>query len=84
MKLYNKNTVCVKCGEAAASTRWCRNKLHSPDDALCRVLHAYGDVKHISIKNQHMERVCKNCGFGWLERPMDAGAPLEQLAAQAE
>ena len=50
MEDYNKESSCIKCQEAGAST------------------------KYVVFKGlEFFERVCKNCGFLWREKPTGKG-----------
>jgi len=35
------------------------------------------------VLDEHLERRCGRCKYGWCEKPIDAAPPLVQLAAQA-
>ena len=66
MKPYDPNAVCPKCDCSDIGTVFC----------VATYLNDYGDVHpHRGINDSspgHLDRLCKNCRYKWVEEPMDA------------
>ena len=61
MKKYNRNAMCVKCGQRDASTKYIRR--YSMSTALIPPEDSFTDAA--------LQRVCGRCGYKWNELPLD-------------
>ena len=95
-QVFSKSNPCPKCGETKASAVWCRGVGLAVEGAVCELEKKIIQLKrklsggpmlwsrnYQHLIGEHMERKCGYCGYAWLEKPLDQGAPLEQLAAQS-
>lgn len=62
MNWYQKDACCLKCLNKEISSRWHRD--HCPMRN-----NSYSPCSE--TKNEHILRICDNCGFQWIEKPMD-------------
>lgn len=62
MKPYNPSAKCEKCGSDKTDTTWHVTRGKN----WCRDVCGFA-----AIDGDHMLRHCSNCGFEWLEAPMD-------------
>jgi len=98
VNIFNQNAECMKCGHEKIGVRWCRgvSRVEVTKDACechlrfkvekgnrARVTPELRKMREL-YREDHLERRCKQCGYRWLEKPLDRGHPLEQLGACAE
>lgn len=64
MEIYKQDAACVKCGHMIIRDIYCGGKRRR---IVCRV---YGAG--------HIHRICENCGYEWLEAPLDCERTVER------
>lgn len=62
MGTYNRDARCPKCGGVDIGSLYCSSCWASQKVGM---LH----------KEPRMHRTCQNCGYQWLEKPLDANDP---------
>lgn len=63
MLAYSKPRKCTKCGQSGASTEFCNEPKWGK---VC-----WQPSKDGHIPEEHLHRVCLNCGFEWLEKTVE-------------
>lgn len=65
---YCRIAICPKCHEDDIHTAYCKKDWHYVGGW---------------VDGEHMHRACRNCGFQWLERPLDDEPPRPTASAVA-
>ncbi len=81
MPLYDKDSLCPKCGEAGASVRWVESSeiraaiasqgLHSYPGQPPGITGGRLHTPPTKLVPEHIKRTCGHCTYAWMEVPLD-------------
>lgn len=67
MQRFSKNNRCDKCGLSDVGAEF-----HGKYGSRCPTVTGAHPCHTVHWDTEHILRICKKCGFKWLEEPLDA------------